>query len=145
MTNRSKPPRLFGRINCEPSASLPDLVNALADAGYVVVRLDGAGVIDAATFLARMQRDIPGPDDEAAGTLDDASDWMSLAFADRSEQRIAVVWTDADQLLRASLVTLFSAVKAFADLAHVSGMFSVPKSIIVCLVGDGEMFAGGDG
>ncbi len=137
MSQGSKAQR-FARITCAATSSGSALIEALEAGRYTVLRLDGSGVRDKASFLRQLELDLPGPDDISTGNWDAAADWLWQLFSKVDDDQIAIVWSDAHVLLESSLETLLTGVTMITEVAAMK--FSRPKHIIVCLVGDGETF-----
>lgn len=131
----------FARITCTATSAGGALIEALEASRYTVLRLDGSQVHSKESLLRQLADDFPGPDDISTGNWDAAADWLWQLFSKIDDDQIAIVWSDAHVLLEASLETLLTGVTMITEVAAMQ--FSRPKHIIVCLVGDGEMFAAG--
>ena len=140
-TNSSR--QRIERFNCVGSNSLDQLMSALQRSGHTVISLDGAAVTDRASFFEQVAAAVQGSEDAPTKSWDALADWFWQVFSARSDEQVAIVWTDAHVVLEASFATLLTAVHAISDLNHAELGHQV--RFVVCLVGDGLMFPPIDG
>ncbi len=129
------PDPVFSLINCFASTALDHVTAALSDQGFAVVRFDGDGVTDKASFLERADRDLPRPADLHPHNWDALNDTLWNGLDDLGQPAIAIVWTDAQQMVAGDLQDFLTAVDIMAGVAR-----SVDASVLLVFIGDGPAF-----
>lgn len=128
-------------VNLVGSEALPDLEASLRDWEWTVWRLDGSDVIDGETLFQRATTDLPSPfpGRDTTGFDSFADSLWEAAVTSRAED-IAVVWTDAQQMLRGGLGDLLVAVSILRRLSQRLAESTAPTGFSTFLVGSGPNF-----
>jgi len=132
-------------ITCIDVECLPKLRQMLDSEGFHVVQLDGEYISDACTFYEQATRILPlDPPIVGAVNWDAFVDSVWGGLDDLGEQKVAVVWTRAENMLRGGLQDLLEIVLSFQHLASLISTreygIQHPVRLLVLLVGKGDNF-----
>jgi len=134
----------FALVNCIASANTRDLWSLLGQQAYHILHLHGDGVVDKASLLAQAKNDLPHVDDLEPHNWDALSDYLWNGLYDLDSDKVAVIWTDSQQLAHADLQDFLDAVRIFSDLSRqlgqAEGGFPRPMILLLFLVGDGPEY-----
>jgi len=135
----------FGLTNCIAQSQAEVLRAELDKRQYTVLELHGEFVYDKISFLRQAATDLPQPPDLISRDNWDAfadSLWWGLAALDGT--KFAIIWTNAQNILRSGLGDLLIALSCFTDIANsirnAEHGFPRPSEVIVFLLGDGPNF-----
>lgn len=133
----------FALVNCIAAADRDDLASRLAAYGFVSITLYGARVHDKESFLGQAAIDLP------CGDLQ-PHNWDALAdvgwnvLYDLQADRVALVWTDAQNMVNGDLQDFLDAVRVLTDVSRSvlqgSGGFPRRTAFLLFLVGEGPQF-----
>jgi curved DNA-binding protein CbpA len=140
--------RLWGAVTLIGRDSIADLLGSLQYWQYRVFVLDGARVRDSRSFIEAAASFLPLPRDIDISGWDGFEDAMWHAMADlaenRGDRRVAILWTQAHNMLRSGLRDLLLAIDCFRGIsAHVGTTehgFPLAMSLRVFVTGDGPNF-----
>lgn len=125
------------------AANEPALRDALAAASIEIWILEGDGVRDTQSLVARAHRNL-------LPAFEPPADWTALAdrlwerIAQSPATELAIVWRNSEQLLRAKLDDFLAAVDALQRLARKAyspGDATPSKTLYLFLVGSGPGYA----
>lgn len=132
-------------VNLVGTEALPDLDASLREWGWTAWRLDGSRVVDAQSLWARSGIDLPDPFPVRPLVGFDAyADALRAAAATSPADDVALVWTQAHQMLEGGLGDLLTAVsvlrRASQQLAALDPAAGGPTALYTFLVGEGPNF-----
>jgi hypothetical protein len=133
----------FAPVTCVAQVDLAQLEEALAGYGFAVIGLDGKLVRDKATLLAQAEADLPPVEGMRPGNWDALADYLGNGLAELGEERVALVWTDADQIVQGDLQDLLDGLRVLtgvADAVRAGEGLPHPIDLMIFLVGDGPGF-----
>lgn len=123
-------------INYVASTSLQELNDLLGAAQCGVVNLHGEMVRDKASLLAATSRQLfDGLDSHNWSALEDL---LRNTVWKLDKKFVALVWTDAHQMLNGGLSDLITAVDIFTGLSR--NLYKQDRVFVTFLVGDGPNF-----
>ena len=125
---------------------LNELKEELRQNEYYIYELNGKDITDARSLFAEIKKTLP-QDPPLSGKVNwDAfldSIWGGLD--ELGKEKVAIVWTNVENMLESSLPDLVTAIELFRDLAlsvsNPDTRISVPVSLTIFLVGDGNNFS----
>lgn len=132
-------------VNCINQESLPGLRQFLARHDFHVIELDGVGVVDGATFLARAAEVLPlDPPLASRDNWDAFSDSVWGGLEQLAKERVALIWTSVEEMLKRGLQDLLISVTCLqqvaAEVATARYGISHPVVFVVFLAGKGDNF-----
>jgi Barstar (barnase inhibitor) len=134
----------FSPVNCVAQADLVPLRDALDGGGFAVLTLDGKPVRDKESLLAQAEIDLPPVEGMRPVNWDALADYLWNVLAELHAEQVALVWTDADQIVHGDLQDLLDALRVFAGVADGvqdgTGGFPRPTTFLIFLVGEGPEF-----
>lgn len=132
-------------INCVNSSSLQSLDRFLRESGFTVFELNGKQVEDAQSFFAESIKILP-QDPQLNGNInwDAFTDSLWGGLANLGQDRVAIIWTNADRMLEHGLQDLLVASGCFEHIASTMATtkygLARPVQLLVVLVGEGNNF-----
>ncbi len=117
-----------------------EVVAALDGAGFVVLRLEGRGARDEASFFEEAARALHLPDH--FGRNWDALDECLHGLGEGRSRRLALLWRAADLSLDADPQMVLDATSLLADAARDLGGEDPPTQLEVFLLGKSQAFSG---
>jgi hypothetical protein len=133
----------FGPVNCVAQVDLARLREVLRRHGFAVIDLDGKAVRDKATLLAQAEFDLPPVEGMRPGNWDALADYLWNGLYESGEERVALVWTDADQIVHGDLQDLLDGLRVLtsvADSIREGVSFPQRTTLLIFLVGEGPEF-----
>jgi len=128
----------FAPVTCVAQVDLAELEEVLRGFGFAVLTLNGKGVRDKATLLAQAEADLPPVEGMRPGNWDALADYFWNGLLALGEERVALVWTDADQILQGNLQDLLDALRVLggvADAVREGGGLPRPTTVLIFLLG----------
>ena len=129
---------LFEVINCFRTSDSDKVVEALNQSDFSIITLKGINIVNKETFFKQAAQDIPQPNGLVAESSWDALNdnlWSSLY--EGNSHKIALVWTDAEELLDNDVQSFLKAVDLFTffarDISSVKRKTNAKSFILVML------------
>jgi Barstar (barnase inhibitor) len=131
-------------VSCLNQSDLGSVRAALEEAGWRTLVLDGANVVDKASLLEQVNAELPLPEGLRAHNWDAFADVLWGMLAGIAEDRVALVWTDADVLAGSDLQTLITASIILSNTVDdvIGTEHGFPHAMIfrTLLFGNGDMY-----
>ncbi len=131
-------------INCVAHSDLDALDATLAEWNFRTLYLRGENITGKETFLARAETDLPTPIGLRPHNWDAFSDCLLGGLRELTEDRVAIVWTDAHLMPSNDLQDFLIAMRIFTDVARVANTGGAGLShevmLHLFLVGRGSSF-----
>ena len=133
----------FALVTCVAQVDLAELEDVLRGYGFAVLTLHGKTVRDKATLLAQVETDLPHIEGMRPGNWDALADWFWNLLRVLDGDRVALLWTDADQIVQGDLQDLLDALRVLggvADAVREGGGLPRPTAVLIFLLGDARGF-----
>lgn len=134
----------FSLVNCIASQDGDALMALLAEEGYHVIPLHGESVVDRASLFAQAKQDFPSVEGLSPHNWDALADYLWNGLYDLNTDTVALVWTDAHQIVDRDLQDFLTAVITLThlsrELAASAGGFNRSLTLLLFFVGDGVSF-----
>ena len=135
-------PQAINRVN---QSQLDKVMATLAELGYRIFTLDGKNIHDKLSYLAQAAQDLPQPPDLVSRNNWDAfNDSLWFGLHELLDNRVAFVWTDAQDMMHGDQKDFLIAVDILEELsgnvAHTEHRFSHPMDLRTFLFGEGDEF-----
>jgi hypothetical protein len=134
----------FALVNCIAQVDLAHLQELLHRRGFLIINLNGKLVRDKATLLAQAEADLPPVAGMRPGNWDALADYLWNGLHDLDHDQVALLWTDADQIVHGDLQDFLDGLRVFTSVADSvrDGAAGSPRSttLLIFLVGDGPEF-----
>ena len=134
----------FEVFNCFCTADSGKVNDALNQNGFFIITLNGVSIINKETFFRQAEKDIPQPEGLVAknswSALNDNL-WSSVYGG--KNKKVALVWTDAEQLLSTDVQSFLKAIDLFTLFArevHSLKKEAKMESFILVLLGASSNF-----
>lgn len=131
----------FAVVNCVAQADGGRLTEILDRQGFAAITLDGRSVHDEPTLLAQAGIDLPAVADMRPGNLDALAEYFGSGLYELGQERIALLWTDVEQILSGDLEAFLNGVHVFTRIASsVRDDRTYPLDVLIFLLGNGPGF-----
>jgi hypothetical protein len=132
-------------LNCFDQRDLFEIKSYLTQHGFFIFEIDGSTITDATTFYDTARKVLPS--DPPFGPIVSWDGFVDSFFGglnELKEPKVAVIWTHVEKMLLGSLRDLLDITNCLNDVAvqviSPSTGVSVPVSLVLFLVGEGENF-----
>ena len=125
-------------MNYAPTERLDSVRSELRSAGYEVLDLNGAGVVNAPTFFAAASRQLFNG--EPISNWDSFGDVLANSRTIVLSDRAALVWSHAHEMLTSGLRDLITATDVLTGISRLV-YADDSRRFITFLIGDGPNFA----
>ncbi len=123
-------------VNCVAGRDRSPLVEELGAADWQVLELDGARVRDKESLIGALNEQILG--DEAAHNWASLEELLRDAVARLDAASVALVWSDAHEMLAGGLCDLITATDVLTGLSR--QLSARERNFVTFLTGDGANF-----
>lgn len=103
-------------VSCVASRGVAALRSRLEEEGYLVLELEGSAAVDRSSFLAAVERDLPGEPGLRPHSWDGFFDVTRRGITGSGSDRVVVLWTSAHRMEERGLQDFLIAVGVFTDL-----------------------------
>lgn len=107
----------FSTISCINKKSITELKKHLRENGYHIYEIDGTEIINAKTFFAEIVKVLPqNPPLSGRENYDAFTDSVWEGIVDLELDKVAILWTDVNNILNGGLEDLLKIVRSLFDL-----------------------------